>query len=351
MELETMVYDKAREVALVVPELKEIAEGLRPEHVLVDLPLNKVVARGGDILTRTQEGHVGTPNLFFDPEKWSQAYEHQKQCGFVFAPREAIPLISLAARIVFYDRFQIAMTTSAEHAAKCMGVVRTEWIDQTAAAGACSAECLAALREERPRLVPIREEDVLLPDEWRTADPTLARRLAEGFQDAVPAGFPASVHNAIRDAIPSLASFLDMTEQGGTFIGLDKLSERELQSRLRDHLRSRSIRIVEGSEVGGGETDLLLPGELVIENKVAGEVAKPLDYGPNYCWQGRRYSIAVCRKVVFVVLGYRPANEEAILPLTSRLVVEPIGSGPDALAQVRIVVPWGHSVPSRVKAP
>src|ERR1019366_5110525 len=59
----------------------------------VDLPINKVVVRGGDILTRTEAGHVGTPNLFFNPEKWSQAYEQQKQCGFVFTPKEYVPLV------------------------------------------------------------------------------------------------------------------------------------------------------------------------------------------------------------------------------------------------------------------
>ena len=77
------IYDKAMELANAIPDLAECAIDIKQEEILVDLPLNRVVVRGGDILTRTDGGHIGTPNLFFDPERWSQAYEHQKQCGFV----------------------------------------------------------------------------------------------------------------------------------------------------------------------------------------------------------------------------------------------------------------------------
>ena len=102
-KIETKIFNKATALAQDIPELAKFAHGLRPEEILVDLPLNRVVVRGGDILTRTDGGDIGTPNLFFDPERWSHAYQHQKQCGFVFTPRERVPLVALASRIVFHE--------------------------------------------------------------------------------------------------------------------------------------------------------------------------------------------------------------------------------------------------------
>ena len=91
--LAAAIFEKATKLLEKIPALKRPEAQLQPEDVVVDLPLNKVAIRGGDILTRTEDGFVSTPNLFFDPEKWSQAYEHQKQCGFVFTPREFVPVV------------------------------------------------------------------------------------------------------------------------------------------------------------------------------------------------------------------------------------------------------------------
>ena len=57
-------------------------------------------------------------HLFFDPERWSEAYEHQKQCGFVFTPRSRVPLVALASRIMFYEYFGVVMDQQADRAAK-----------------------------------------------------------------------------------------------------------------------------------------------------------------------------------------------------------------------------------------
>jgi hypothetical protein len=92
------IFDKAVTAAALVPELNCTLPGLSADRILIDLPINKAVVRGGDILTCDQRGIVSTPNLYFDPEKWSQAYEQQKQVGFVFTPRKYIPLVALASR-------------------------------------------------------------------------------------------------------------------------------------------------------------------------------------------------------------------------------------------------------------
>jgi hypothetical protein len=175
--------------------------------------------------------------------------------------------------------------------------------------------------------------------------------MEKAFEDALPGGLPASIHHALIAAIEHMAAFVQMTEEGGTFVGLDSLSERDLQARLRDHLRSREVRIQEGTEVGGGETDLVVPGPLVIENKVRDRTADPLGAGSNYPWQARRYSIATVTKIAFLVVAYRPATENDIPDLPQRIAIVTPEDAPLGHAQVKVLVPWGQAVPSRAQRP
>lgn len=344
------IYKKACLIMELITDFYEKCRELKPEHIIIDLAPNKVTVPGSDILTRTESGHVEPPSLIFNTERWSQAYEHQKQCGFVFTPIEYVPLIMLSSRIMFYEKFQLVMKPIAEHISKTVRVVKPDWIHQVAERGICTAECVEALTESKPMLVPIREDELLLPDSWRTNDTSLAKRLADGFRDTLPAGLPASVHQGVIEAIKNLALFLDMIDKSGKFVGVKKLKEKELQDCIRDHFRSIGVEIQEGTEVGGGETDLVLPGPLIIENKVRQEPTfAPLGSGCHYVWQARRYSIAICSSVMFVVVAYRPANEAVILPLTQRIVVTSPDESPEGYAQVRIVIPWGHSRPSKAR--
>ena len=69
------IYQKAQSLIEKIPTLVKTTSPLLAEHVVVDLPVYKAPVRGGDILTRTEDGYVAPPHLFFDPEKWSQAYD------------------------------------------------------------------------------------------------------------------------------------------------------------------------------------------------------------------------------------------------------------------------------------
>jgi len=345
------IFNKARDLGAIIGDLKQTAEQLSPEHVIVDLPVNKTVVWRGDIPTRTESGFIGHPNLYFDPERWSQAYEEHKQGGFVFAPKEFVPLIALASQIVFYDRFQVTMSGAARHVSKTVSAVDLGWIRIAADQGLCSAECLAALTENRPKLVPVLQADIRVPDEWTKYDPGFAGRIASSFQEALPIGLPASIHAAVLDAIDDAATFLDMAEKGGLFVNTEHLDERTLQARMRDHLRSRGVEVREGSEIGGGETDLILPGPLVMENKVRGDTADPLGSGTKYPWQARRYSIAISSRVSLLLVGYKPRDERAILPLPQRLAIVVPEGAPEASAQIKIIQPYGHPVPSRAPVP
>ena len=346
------IHAKAVDLSRAIPDLADHGVGLADDEVLVDLPINRVVVRGGDILTRTDRGHIGTPNLFFDPERWSEAYEHQKQCGFVFTPRKRVALVALASRIVFYEDFGVVMDQQADRAAKVTDVVRDQWVKAAREKHLCSPECAEALQGKRLVLVPFRGEDFELPQDWTTEDPGAGERLAREINECLPGGLPASFHEAVCAAIRDTAFFADMIEKNGTWVSVDDISEAELQSKLREHLLSRSIAVIEGARVGGGETDLILHDRIVVENKVArGKVRNPFDFGPHYAWQARRYSMALCSRVEFVVVAYRPADEAARLPLPSRTRAVAMPDAQEDRCQIRIVVPLGGDVPSSAKRP
>ena len=348
------IYQKAKLLIEKIPTLVKTTSPLLAEHVVVDLPVYKAPVRGGDILTRTEDGYVAPPHLFFDPEKWSQAYEHQKQCGFVFTPREYVKAIGLASRIVFYERYQLVMDTAADRASKTAGEIERAWLTEAARHGLCSSDCANAYQQDTTRLVPIRIEDLdgAIPDDIRRDDPGLAKKLHEQFSDAIPVGVAPSLHRPVIDGIKHLFSFLMSLQQNGDFVAITSLLESELQGKLRSHLQARDAHVREGSEVGGGETDLLLSEQLVIENKVVRTpTATPLTEGEKFSWQARRYTIAIATRVAFEVMAYKPKDESAILPVSDCVSVSAIPYGSSTLAVVRFITPWGHSVPSRVTPP
>jgi HD superfamily phosphohydrolase len=349
--LATEIFTTAKRIGEVIPDFKGVSESLLGEHIIVDLPLNRVVVRGSDILTRTEAGHVGTPNLFFDPEKWSQAYEQQKQCGFVFTSKEYVPLVALAAKVVFFERFQTSMGSNTDQACKLVAPIAPEILATLARNQICSAECVTAIAEASPNFILFDEGQMRVPDSWKIEDPDLARRLADGLNEVLVGGLPASMHRATIDAIGHMIMFIDVTAKSGSFVGLKTLAEKELQRFLKDHLRSREVDVQEGTEIGGGESDLVLPGPLIVENKVRENTADPFEVGQHYVWQARRYSIPISSRVSFVVLAYRPADEYTILPMSRRIAVAIPDSGPKGHVQIRVVVPWGEGVPSSAKAP
>lgn len=348
------IFTKARQLLEQIPALIRTEMPLLPEHVVVDLPVYKTPVRGGDILTRTEDGYIAPPHLFFDPEKWSQAYEHQKQCGFVFAPRAHVRAVGLAARIVFYERYQLVLDTAADRASKTAGEIKPEWWTEAAAKSICSADCANAYQQDTTRLVPIRTEDLeqAIPQDIRRDDPNIVERLHNQFMAALPIGIAPSLHRAVTDGMRHLFSFLVALQQSGQLVDVTSLSEAELQAKLRNHLHAREATVQEGTEVGGGETDLLLSHLLVIENKVVRTgTSKPLECGEKFSWQARRYAIAIATRVAFEVVAYRPADERAVLPISECVAVSAVPFGQSTCAVVRFITPFGHPVPSRATVP
>ena len=253
-DMETKIYKRAKALAQDISDPAKFAVDLRPEEILVDLPLNRVAVRGGDIFTRTDGGDIGTPNRFFDPERWSQAYEHQKQCGFVFTPRKRVPLVALASRIMFYESFQVLMDIQAERAAKVTKVVKSERITAARKSSHCSAEFEKALSGNIAlSLVRFHPDEFALPRDWLNQDPAFGQRLAGDLNSHLPSGLTASFLKAVSAAVGDLASLVGMLEKTGRFVSEKGLTESRLQEAMMQHFVSREADVIEGTQIGAAK--------------------------------------------------------------------------------------------------
>jgi hypothetical protein len=350
-KFEKEIFETSKEVAGVDERLCKLAQTLQPEHVIVDLPANKTRPGGNLLLTRTEDDEVGLPNLYFDPERWSNAYDQQKRCGYVFCPREYIPLVSLSSRVAIFRRYRFGVTAVADRFTKTVGKVQPAWFDWLAERGIIDVECHQQLREERVFLSRILPDDIRLPAAWIEERPELRKNLAEEIIISRPGGFVAPVKEEILTTLASLGSFVQMINEGGEYAKLDSMPEAQLQADARRHLRTQGLEISEGSEVGGGETDLLVGRKIIIENKIAGETNDPMSENRPYPFQARRYSIALCKTVFFTLVAYKPRSELGVLRQSSSVSVRKVPDVPEDCLEIRLVVPYGTGRPSAVSKP
>ena len=77
---------------------------------------------------KTEGGGISYANLYFEPDKWSDAYKNQKKCGFVFAPRKFAAAVSLASHICLFERCGAIIGEESSHLCK-MGSRKCEkWV-------------------------------------------------------------------------------------------------------------------------------------------------------------------------------------------------------------------------------
>jgi hypothetical protein len=74
-------------------------KAIGPEQIIVDLPPLK--AEAIRILARYPTGNLKLPEFSFNPAKWSAAYELQKRTGYVFCPRDVVPIVAIASKMLF----------------------------------------------------------------------------------------------------------------------------------------------------------------------------------------------------------------------------------------------------------
>jgi hypothetical protein len=123
--------------------------------------------------------------------------------------------------------------------------------------------------------------------------------------------------------------------------------EAELQERLAKMLRMAGVKVTEGLEVSGGETDLFLNDALILENKIHGPTASPETAKPAAGMQGRRYAIALDAQLVLVAAAYQPARGGSFKDKAQSVTIHRVTRDDRKRVEIRFALPYGAVVPSR----
>lgn len=313
-----------------------------PEQIIVDLPDNKAGAIR--ILARYPDGMLRVPEFSFNPHKWSEAYELQKRTGYVFCPRDVAKIIGLAAKIVFLSRYGATMGKEADGYIKADDAP-TSWLQPLIEGGVIDDLAAQFLTHKRQSLVAIRAADLKIPAEWTGEDPDFDVRLAEEIQAALQAGLTADHLEILGRTLASLFAFVDAWFSGGQ-ISADLPSEAALQQKLKDAFIYRDQKVAEGSEMSGGESDLIVDDAVVVENKWAS--GQPSDPFPSAGMQGRRYAIGINSQIV-VVVGAVKVGASQVPSKPSTISVQKITSMDKNRVEIRFLLPYGAPVPSKEK--
>lgn len=326
----------------LMTKCRETLTSIGHEQIIVDLPESKT--EGIRLLARFPNGTLRVPEFAFNPQKWTEAYELQKRTGYVFCPREVAPIVGLASKIVFLNRFGVVMAEEAD------GYIKAEkapanWLPALVAGRVIDEATRAALSYERHSLLRITADDLGVPQQWLDVDADFAAKLSLDIQREIQGGLNASGMTAMRKVMSAMFVFVDnwMT---GSRVTNHVSNEAELQTFLCDHLRARQLNVQEGTDVAGGELDLWVENSIIIENKFNSR--NRASNQANAAIQARRYAIALDAQVVLVVSA-KSAERQQIPSKTDCVRVEQMDNDNRRVAIV-FELPFGALVPSRDQA-
>jgi HD superfamily phosphohydrolase len=318
-------------------------EGSSDDMVIVDLPEQK--AEAIRILARYPDGSLRVPEFSFNPVKWADAYELQKRTGYVFCPRDAVPVVSVAAKITFLKQFGAVMNADADAFIKARADLPRSWQEALRQDDFLEDTVFEYIERRRYSLLKVSERHVPAPAAWIEDDPDFAIRLVSIINKYLPAGLVEEDICALQSSFRGLFAFIDNWHTGHNITGSVK-SEADLQDRLRTFLTGHGLKVTEGATMSGGQFDLLLQDRILLENKFAGKETDPENCAVAAATQGRRYAVAVGSRVVFVPLAYIP--EKGAVPSKPRsFVARPVSPGDDRRVEIRVLIPYGAPVPSR----
>lgn len=333
-----------------IPEYEEACSeiaNVSADQIIVDLPDLK--AEGIRVLARYPNGAIRVPEFSFNPAKWADAYELQKRTSFVFCPKTVVPLVSLAARLVFLKRFGVAMAKDADGFIKAGLQVKEEVWSILLSNGITDAEAIELLSSRRYSLIAVRADELGVPSKWLLEDPDLDSKLAVSLNKALVSGLTHEHLSTLTKTLSAMFSIVDVWFDSHRVTG-PLAAEDELQNFLRDQLRaSGDLEVTEGTRVSGGNLDLLVDGAVVIENKFHGEARDPSSISKSAGMQGRRYAISLGSQVVIVATGYQP--KPGSFPNKPSIVeVRPVTGSSENRVEVRFSFPYNAVTPSREKA-
>jgi len=331
-----------------VPGQAEALRHLGPEHIIVDVPGRKADAIR--IMARHPDGTLKVPEFSFNPVKWADAYDLQKRTGYVFCPREVVPIIALASGIVFLLRFGIAFGAGANALIKAGETIDNTWIETLVAADFVDNDVADYLQKKRHSLLQIQLDDLSIPESWITEDPDFGTELAAGVKKWLRAGLTADALQQFRDVMTAMFAFMDMWYSGSDVTG-NVEDEADLQGRLLSHFRSRGLKVEEGSVVGGGKLDLFVNDTVLIENKFKDETQELTKVAPAAGMQARRYAIALSSQLILTVAAVRVQKGQPVPQKSDMIEVRAPGPETENRVEIRFTVPYGAVVPSSEKAP
>jgi hypothetical protein len=325
--------------------LKTMRDDLReagPEQIIVDLPLLKADAIR--ILARYPNGTLRIPEFSFNPYKWSNAYELQKRTAYVFCPRDILPLVALACRIVFFGRYGVVMAEEADGFIKAGQSLPQPWVDALVVAGIIDEPARQFLTVERRSLLTLDPTDLRIPQPWLDVDEDIGIRISRDLNQLLAGGLSSEHLQELSVVLEAVWKLVD--NWFSTRPTSDLENEAALQREVRARLEMAGLQVDEGSVGGGGALDLFLNRTILLENKIEGITASPSDSKPAAGMQGRRYAIALNAQIVLVMLAYRPPAGE-MLDKSQSITVKKIENQPRGRAELRVMLPYGAVTPSR----
>ena len=328
-----------------IEQMKQALLETGPEQIIVDLPGRKAGAIR--ILARYPDGSLKLPEFSFNPQKWADAYDLQKRTGYVFCAKPVLPLIALASRIAFLRRFGVVMAKDADAYIKAGQSIEPAWLEALVAAELIDADTAQLLTSERHSLMRVRADDLAVPDTWLAEDPDFASRMASQLNKHLKGGLMAAGRDALTKTLDSIWRFVDSWYAGPRTTS-DLENEAALQRPLAEHLRA-TLQVDEGTEVAGGELDLLVERHVLIENKFHGRPANPKSVGKGAGAQGRRYGLALSSQLVVVAAARRMTAAGTVPAKTKAVTVRQISEENDNRVEIRIDLPFGARLPSQEK--
>ena len=348
LEAEHEIFERAKILARKAgdPFLAALGKHLDHSHIIVDLSDNRV--KSVTINVHAEDGALEVPNLFFDPVRWSQVYNLQKRTGYVFCPRQFVPIVSMAAKIYFFERWGYVGSDGADRFTKTLDVIDKKWLRDLRRKGIIDDE-IEKLLERRSRARHfVRPSDLVAPSDWLAEDPSVLERISDDLRSLLPQGLAYDDKIAVATAVSGLISFVHSLYVDRDWSTRESASEADLQRELVRHFRARDVRVDEAAKLGGGEYDLLVERRVLIENKVARETIDPFTAKPDAPYQTHRYAIAKCARVFITVIGYVPLQGDP-LEQTQSIRVLQIENVNRTAVNVSVAVPYGMPVPSNIR--
>lgn len=349
LKAEAEIAELAVEIGTALPEAHSLhrqAIGLASHHIIVDLPKTPHPPRITTI-ARNDDGRLDVPDVFYDPARWATVYATQRRTGYVFAHPDRRSLICLASRIWFLRKFGCVLGESADRHAKSTRLIDGVWYGALEQAGKIKSTERSYL--ERPRLVyvPFELKANQVPKEWREADPAFVDNFNAAFRTILPEGISALAEIELTQALRGLFRTMQTWAQDSQFVTSTIVDEGDFQGRLRQALRQIPVDIKEGTEIAGGETDLIAFRRVLIENKwQSTPTDNPLEVKPKTGLQGRRYTLPTGQPFVITAVAYPAKSESGHLPPYKCVAIRQLAGVEHPFVEIRVAVRYGDKAPS-----